>query len=115
MVTNAGTLGRSGVHDFVLIRASALVLTAYSIFMVCFFVCTPQVTYADWTGLFSQTWVKVFTLITLISLLVHAWIGLWQVLTDYVKPVAVRIFLQFVLNIAALAYLVTGIVVLWGV
>ncbi|EWH12300.1 putative succinate dehydrogenase, hydrophobic subunit [Catenovulum agarivorans DS-2] len=115
MVTNAGTLGRSGVHDFVLIRASALVLTAYAIFMVCFFVCTPQVTYAEWVGLFSQTWVKVFTLITLISLLVHAWIGLWQVLTDYVKPVAVRISLQFILNIAALAYLVTGIVVLWGV
>ncbi|MER2492890.1 succinate dehydrogenase, hydrophobic membrane anchor protein [Catenovulum sediminis] len=115
MVTNAATLGRSGVHDFILIRASAIILTAYALFIVGFFLSTPQVTYTVWVNLFAQTWVKVFTLITLLSLLVHAWIGLWQVLTDYVKAVAVRIFLQFVLNVAALAYLVTGIVVLWGV
>ncbi len=115
MVTNAASLGRSGVQDFILIRASALILTAYSLFMVGFFICTPELTYAKWSELFSCLSVKVFTLITLLALLVHAWIGLWQVLTDYVKPTGVRISLQFLLNIAALAYVATGIFVLWGV
>lgn len=115
MVTNAASLGRSGVHDYILIRASAIILMAYSLFMVGFFITTPDLTYAQWTQLFSCIWVKVFTLLTLLALLVHAWIGLWQVLTDYVKPTCIRISLQFLLNIAALAYVATGITVLWGV
>jgi len=40
---------------------------------------------------------KIFTILTLISILVHAWIGLWQVLTDYVKSIALRLSLQLFL------------------
>lgn len=115
MVTNAATLGRSGVHDFVIIRASALVLAAYAIFIVGYLLTHPNLSFADWSGLYSQIWMKVFTIIALFGLVSHAWIGLWQVLTDYVKSVGVRMVLQFVLNITAISYLVTGLVVLWGV
>lgn len=115
MVTNAGTLGRTGVHDYVLVRASAVVMTLYVLFLVGFLVITPDLTYATWTAFFSNLGVKVFTLLTLISLLAHAWIGLWQVLTDYIKPTGLRIVLQFVLNIIAFAYVISGFVILWGV
>ncbi|WP_017445579.1 succinate dehydrogenase, hydrophobic membrane anchor protein [Gayadomonas joobiniege] len=115
MVKNAATVGRSGPHDFILVRASAIVMLAYAIFMIVFLATTPELTYAIWSDLFSAVWVKVFTLIALISLTAHAWIGLWQVLTDYVKPAGTRLFLQFFLNIIAIAYLLTGAVVLWGV
>jgi succinate dehydrogenase / fumarate reductase membrane anchor subunit len=115
MVANAATIGRSGIHDFILIRATALILTAYTFFIVCFLACTPELTYDRWKSLFSQSWVKAFTLISLFALLIHAWIGLWQVLTDYVKCVGLRLFLQFVLNLAAISYLATGAVILWGV
>ncbi len=37
MVSNASALGRNGVHDFILVRATALVLTLYIIYMVGFF------------------------------------------------------------------------------
>ncbi|NTS77549.1 succinate dehydrogenase, hydrophobic membrane anchor protein [Catenovulum sp. SM1970] len=115
MVNNAATLGRSGVHDFLIIRASALILAAYAIFLVAYIFCTPNISFADWTGLFSNTAMKVFTILALFGLLAHAWIGLWQVLTDYVKCTKLRLFLQFFLNIAAFSYFITGIVVLWGV
>lgn len=115
MVTNAATLGRSGVHDFLIIRASALILAAYAIFLVAYIFCNPGLTFADWQGLFSQLPMKVFTIVSLFGLLAHAWIGLWQVLTDYVKCVKLRLFLQFFLNLAAFSYFVTGLVVLWGV
>jgi succinate dehydrogenase / fumarate reductase membrane anchor subunit len=39
-------------------------------------------------GFFSSAFTKVFTLLALVSILIHAWIGMWQVLTDYVKPLA---------------------------
>jgi len=57
----------------------------------------------------------VFTLLTLFSILVHGWIGMWQVLTDYVKALAPRLLLQLVIVVALLSYAVYGTVVVWGV
>ena len=51
----------------------------------------------------------------LVSVMVHVRIGLWQVLTDYVKPTGLRATLQYVLNIIAFAYVAVGLFVLWGV
>ena len=56
----------------------------------------------------------MFTLLTLLSILVHARIGLWQVLTDYVKPLAVRPVLQLAVVVALLVYLLYGTIVVWG-
>lgn len=58
---------------------------------------------------------KAFTLLTLLSILVHAWISLWQVLTDYVKPLAVRLVLQLAIVDVLLVYLLYGTIVVWGV
>ncbi|USD36354.1 MULTISPECIES: succinate dehydrogenase, hydrophobic membrane anchor protein [Ferrimonas] len=115
MVKNAATFGRSGVQDFVLIRASALVMLAYLLFLVGYLVTTPELTFAAWQGLFASVAMKVFTLLALFSVLIHGWIGMWQVVTDYIKPAKLRAFLLFVINVVLLAYLATGVVVLWGV
>ncbi len=115
MVSNAATWGRSGVHDFILVRASALVLASYLLFIVGYLAFTPELTYATWQGLFSGLGMKVYTLIALIAVLIHGWIGMWQVLTDYIKPVGLRAALQFVINLVLLAYVFAGVVILWGV
>ncbi|EAQ32706.1 MULTISPECIES: succinate dehydrogenase, hydrophobic membrane anchor protein [Idiomarina] len=115
MVREAGTFGRSGPHDFILLRASAVVMLLYVLFMVGFFASTADVTYANWTGLFSNLWMKVFTLLALTGVLVHGWIGIWQVLTDYVKASGVRAFIQFVFSVGLIIVWLTGLFVLWGV
>lgn len=115
MVINQASLKRNGVQDYVSLRATALVMTAYVLFMLWFFVSTPVVTFEIWSGLFSNIAMKVFTFITLLSVWVHTRIGLWQVLTDYVKAAKLRSVLSFVLNLMSLAYVVTGLFVLWGV
>ncbi|PCI60870.1 MAG: succinate dehydrogenase, hydrophobic membrane anchor protein [Gammaproteobacteria bacterium] len=130
MVNNAATVGRSGVHDFILIRTSAIVLTLYTLFIAYFFISTTEVTYAVWHGFFANLGVKIFTMLALISLLIHLWIGIWQVLSDYVKPAflqgvfgasknvepaLVRGVLQFILTIVVLVYFVAGLLIVWGV
>lgn len=115
MVINQASLKRDGVQDYVSLRTTALVITAYVVFMMFFFLTTPVVDFEAWTGLFSNIAVKVFTFITLLCIWVHTRIGLWQVLTDYVKNSSARSVLSFILNIIGLAYVVTGIFVLWGV
>ena len=114
MVKVAGTFGRSGVHDYVLLRASALILLAYTVYLIGF-IAFADINYASWTSFFSLSFTKVFTLFALISMLVHAWIGLWQVLTDYIKCTKLRGALQFLLTSVAIVYVIFGFVILWGV
>ncbi|RXA95719.1 MULTISPECIES: succinate dehydrogenase membrane anchor subunit [Yersinia] len=114
MVSNASALGRNGVHDWLLLRASAIVITLYVLYILGFVVIVPDITYEIWRGFFASHITKVFTLLTLLSILAHAWIGLWQVLTDYIKPLAVRLVLQLAVVVTLLVYLLYGTIVVWG-
>lgn len=115
MVSNASALGRNGIHDWLLLRAAAMVMTLYVIYLLGFIVMSGTLTYDIWRGFFSSSFTKVFTLLTLFSILVHGWVGMWQVLTDYIKPLALRMMLQLVIVVALLVYAIYGTVVVWGV
>ncbi|ACS84946.1 succinate dehydrogenase membrane anchor subunit [Musicola paradisiaca] len=114
MVSNASALGRNGVHDWLLLRASAIVIVLYVLYIVGFIASAGGITYEIWRGFFAMHLTKVFTLLTLISILVHAWIGMWQVLTDYIKPLAIRLVLQLAIVVVLVVYVIYGTVVVWG-
>ncbi|GAD30343.1 succinate dehydrogenase, hydrophobic membrane anchor protein [Photobacterium leiognathi lrivu.4.1] len=114
MVTNVSSVGRNGIHDFILIRATAIILTLYTVYMVGFFAFGPELTFETWSAFFSQISTKVFTMLALVSILVHAWIGLWQVLTDYIKPAVLRVGLQFFVVAVLFVYLFAGFFIVWG-
>lgn len=115
MVTNQAGIKRNGIQDYVTLRATALIITAFSIYMAVFFLSTPSITFEVWQGLFASLWMKVFTFATLVSVMLHVRVGLWQVLTDYVKPAGMRAGIQYVLNLIAFAYVAVGLFVLWSV
>ena len=114
MAKVAGAFGRSGAHDFILMRTSAVLLLVY-IFYLIGYIAITDITYESWTYLFELTRTKVLTIFSLVALLVHAWIGLWQVLTDYVKNGFIRGVLRFILTSMAFLYLILGIIVMWEV
>jgi succinate dehydrogenase / fumarate reductase, membrane anchor subunit len=115
MAMSVSSLGRNGVHDYILVRASALVLAAYGIFLLAYIFSMQQIAYQDWIGLFKHPLMKIGTLLALLSLLVHAWIGTWQVLTDYVKPPRLRSLLQFVCILILFVYVALGNMIIWSV
>lgn len=114
MVNIQATLKRDGVQDFLTLRFTAIIISAFSLYMLWFFVSTPTIDYPTWKQFFSGVGTQVFTMAALVSIMMHVRIGLWQVLTDYVKAPKLRALLQFVLNLIAFAYVVVGIAVLWG-
>ncbi|MEC9481847.1 MAG: succinate dehydrogenase, hydrophobic membrane anchor protein, partial [Halomonas sp.] len=59
-------------------------------------------------------WMRIFSLLAFLSLAAHAWIGLWTVVTDYIKPVGIRFTAQVVIILAIFVFLVWGVQVLWG-
>lgn len=122
MVTAVTSYGRSGLYDYVIQRVSAVVLAAYTFYLVGFILLTPEVTFEAWKGLYAQLWMRVFSLIALISIAAHAWIGLWAILTDYLterlmgpKALVLRMIVLSVYAVVTITYLVWGIEILWGV
>ncbi|UDL03475.1 succinate dehydrogenase, hydrophobic membrane anchor protein [Marinobacter sp. CA1] len=113
MVSSVTNLGRSGVYDWLIQRVTAYVLALYTIFMLGF-ALTTDVNFESWAALFGQTWFRIFSLLALISLGAHAWVGLWTVTTDYVKAMAPRFLIQAVCGLAMFVYIVWGVQILWG-
>ena len=79
------------------------------------------VDYGAWKELFSQTWMRVFSMLALVSLGAHAWVGLWSVFTDYFTERmlgaagnTLRLVAQIVCGITMFTYVVWGIQILWG-
>jgi succinate dehydrogenase / fumarate reductase, membrane anchor subunit len=122
MVTSITSFGRSGLYEWLIQRVGGAVMAAYVIFIVAYLLLNPELDFAQWQALFSQLWMRVFSLVTLLSFVSHAWIGLWAVLTDYLterlmgaKATVLRVLAQMLLGGVAVTYLVWGIQVIWGI
>jgi len=122
MVTNVTSLGRSGLSDWLIARVSAYVMTAYLIFIVGYLMLTPDLNYTQWAALNSSLPMRMFSLLTILSIAAHAWIGMWCVLTDYVtvrligpKATALRIIFQLGMIAITLLYVIWAIDILWGI
>jgi succinate dehydrogenase / fumarate reductase membrane anchor subunit len=115
MVANVTNFGRSGLYDWMVQRVSAVILAVYIIFILGFFLIHPDLDYVQWRNLFQSTSVKIFSLLTLLSLAAHAWIGLWTISTDYIKSMGFRFAFQAICGLANFAYVVWGVQILWGV
>jgi len=119
MVTAVTSMGRSGLYDWLMQRATAVVLLAY--FLLIGFVLLGGVDYPSWKALYSHTWMRIFSLLALLSLGMHAWVGLWAVFTDYLTERllgttgnVLRMVAQAVCAVIMFTYVVWGIPILWG-
>lgn len=112
MVTSVTSLGRNGLQDWFLQRVSAVYLLAYMILLGYEFVIYP-LTYSSLTGFFNSYLGQWSTLLAILLVLVHAWIGLWIVLTDYVKSTGLRTVLQSIVIVWLAAQVGWVICILW--
>jgi len=121
MVGIVSSFSRSGVTNWLVQRISAVVMTAYIVFVTAYLLANPGISYAQWAELNSLLSMRLFSLLTMASIASHAWIGIWCVLTDYVtvrllgpKADMIRKVLQFGVVAVILVYLVWAIDILWG-
>ena len=74
------------------------------------------------TGKTAWQWMRIFSLLALVALGVHAWVGMWTISTDYLTPMAlgkwatiVRFLFQATCGIAMFTFFVWGVQILWGI
>src|SRR5690554_6352345 len=115
MVNSVSNYGRSGVHDHIIQHRSAIILAAYTLFLFGYVVLNPDLQYQQWSDLFAATWVKVFSLASLISTCDHDWTSMWTVATDYMKATVVRWSYLLSMGGVLFTYLIWGIQILWSV
>lgn len=114
MVENITIMGRSGLRDWLVQRVSAIILTLYIIFLLGFIVWHQPLDYVTWHQLFSSNWVRILSLLSVFSLLLHVWVGIWTIATDYLKCAYIRMPFLLVVMLVLFACSVWSILILWG-
>lgn len=115
MVGNITSLTGNGLRDWLIQRVTAVIMLIYVIVVGVFLLQNPEITYENWVGFFVCPWIRVINSVVWISMIAHAWIGLWTVTTDYLKGFALRLTVQMLIIISLLGLFFWGILVFWGV
>ncbi|TJZ67750.1 succinate dehydrogenase, hydrophobic membrane anchor protein [Chitiniphilus eburneus] len=103
-----------GLRDWLVQRVTAVIMLVYAVGIVAFLLLASDAGYAAWQQLFSCTWVKVLTTVTVAALLWHAWVGLRDIWMDYVQPVGLRLTLHVLTILWLVASFIYSIHVVWG-
>ncbi len=102
-----------GLRDWLAQRITAVVIAIYSVIIAIVLLGARPLTYGVWRELFMQGWMRVATLIAAASLAWHMWVGVRDILMDYVKPTGVRLALEAIVVITIVGYLGWTIQILW--
>ncbi len=114
MVKRTVTGAHYGLKDWLAQRVTALVMAVYVIvFVGILLACTPH-SYEDWRALFGHLPMRIATLVFFLSLFWHAWIGMRDILMDYVKPTGIRLGLEVVVVLVLVGYAVWVVQILWS-
>ena len=103
-----------GLREWLIQRVTAVVMALYSVALVVYLLLQPILDYDVWTALFSGLVVRTFTLLFLLSVFYHAWIGVRDIVMDYVKPPGVRLVIHTLVILALLIYVIWSVQILWG-
>jgi len=114
MVNRVVTGAHYGLRDWLGQRVSAVVMVVFSLFVAVYLLRQPYVDYNVWTGLFSNNVMRSFSLLFLVSLFYHAWIGVRDIVMDYVKPTGVRLLIHVLVILALVMYVIWSVQILWG-
>lgn len=95
----------SGFHAWVIQRISAIYLALGFIYLAIHFLVSPPADYMQWRAWLSEPLVNVGLGLFFLALLLHAWIGVRDVIIDYVHPLVARLS---VLTVVAFILLASG-------
>ena len=71
--------------------------------------------YADWHEFFAGEAVRLATILFLVSLFLHTWVGVRNIVMDYLENVVIRLAAQVLAILTLTAYAAWSIQILWGI
>ena len=114
MVSRIVTGAHFGLRSWLLQRVSAVLMALYALFLAGWVLFNSPVGYDAWSRLFASDIMRSFTLLALLALFVHAWVGVRDIVMDYVKPAGVRLAIHVAVILALGLYAIWSVQILWG-
>lgn len=96
----------SGLKAWLIQRLSAIYLALFGLYLLLRFVLAPPADHAALAAWVASPWVALGLLVFVPALLAHAWVGIRDVLIDYVKPTGLRVA---ALSLFGLLFLASGL------
>jgi succinate dehydrogenase / fumarate reductase membrane anchor subunit len=103
-----------GLRDWLAQRVTAVVMAVYTILFLVVLARLPSLDYEHWAAVWSVPVMRYATMLFVLSVMYHAWVGVRNILMDYVKPLGVRLVLDVLVILALLTYGVWTAQILWG-
>lgn len=103
-----------GWKDWLIQRVTAVIMLLFSVVIIGFFLVHGSVSYGEWKQLFGNQIMRILTLVFFLSVFYHAWIGMRDVLMDYVKPLWIRLLSQVVVCLFLIVCSIWTVSILWG-
>ncbi|MBT5229204.1 MAG: succinate dehydrogenase, hydrophobic membrane anchor protein [Methylococcales bacterium] len=92
-----------GLKAWLMQRVTAVYLLCFLIyFMGVLLVCPPE-DYQAWRSWVATPWISISMSVFIISLALHAWVGMRDIFIDYIKPIGLKIGLLSLLGLALIS------------
>ena len=108
----------NGSTLFYLVRLSALFVLGYSLWILSFILTNKPIDYVAWVSFTNQSLFQFSTTFAFLFMLIHAFIGLWTVGTDYftsrtlgfINPTLIR-YADFIRGAYTIIFVALGILI----
>lgn len=115
MVKSVLSVSHLGLREWIYQRVSAIIMAIYSIALIIYILFYPGLSFVEWHHLFSHDWMKIATIIFILSIMAHAWVGMWTIFTDYVPTYVLRCVLNLLVLLMLTACFMWAVLILWSV
>jgi succinate dehydrogenase / fumarate reductase membrane anchor subunit len=99
----------AGLRAWTLQRISAIYLGLFLLYLLSHFILSPPASYEEWRLWVADPRISMALLLFFFSLLIHTWVGVRNVLIDYIRPFSRRAALLTLLGLGLIAFGVWGL------
>lgn len=93
----------TGLRAWLVQRVSAVFMLFFIVFVLFHFLLDPPRSYEAWRGWMRGPGVSAGAVVFFAALFLHSWVGVRDVVMDYVHPVALRIAVLALLGLGLIA------------
>ena len=102
-----------GLKDWIVQRATALVMAIYTFILLAVLVVQAPDSYEAWHAIFANGFMQFMTFLFFISLFWHVWIGVRDIWMDYIWNDGLRLVLMIATAAALIGYAGWAAKILW--
>jgi succinate dehydrogenase / fumarate reductase membrane anchor subunit len=103
-----------GLRDWLVQRVTAVLMALYTVYLAALVLALPRLDYWHWKALWQLPEVRYTTLLVVLALLLHAWVGMRNIFMDYVKDAGLRLVLYVAVILVLAFYGLWSVRILWA-